>query len=106
MKWSNEQVRILRCSICGIDAHNMLQNLSNHFSAVTALLDDSELPVRVQGALALTEMVTVHESGTLMLHVHLLLSPDNRIVKKAVSPQVGKVIQSTWHKRYRRTYEY
>ncbi|TCD68344.1 hypothetical protein EIP91_010982 [Steccherinum ochraceum] len=59
LKWTNEQ------------------NLSNHFTAVTTLLDHPELPVRVQGALALTEMVTVHES-----------------VKSAVSPQVGKVIQT------------
>ena len=30
---------------------------------MTACLDDAELPVRVQAALALTEMVVVHDSG-------------------------------------------
>ncbi|KAI0786127.1 ARM repeat-containing protein [Abortiporus biennis] len=59
LKWSNEE------------------HLSAHFHAVAKLLDDAELPVRIQAALALTEMVTVHES-----------------VKAAVSPQVGKVIQT------------
>lgn len=37
--------------------------MNNHFRAVAACLDDPELPVRVQAALALTEMITSHESG-------------------------------------------
>ncbi|KAF9451856.1 ARM repeat-containing protein [Macrolepiota fuliginosa MF-IS2] len=52
------------------------EKLEVHFRAVAASLDDPELPVRVQAALALTEMILVHED-----------------VKTAVSPQVGKVIQ-------------
>ncbi|KAJ3574136.1 hypothetical protein NP233_g1960 [Leucocoprinus birnbaumii] len=50
--------------------------LEHHFKVVMRSLDDQELPVRVQAALALTEMILVHEE-----------------VKTAVSPQVGKVIQ-------------
>ncbi|PCH39811.1 ARM repeat-containing protein [Wolfiporia cocos MD-104 SS10] len=57
IKWSNDQV------------------LSQHFTAVAALIDDSELPVRIQACMALTEMVTVHDS-----------------VRATVAPQVGKVI--------------
>lgn len=41
----------------------MVQLLSQLFTAVAACLDDPELPVRIQAALALTEMVTVHDSG-------------------------------------------
>ncbi|KAJ7019445.1 armadillo-type protein [Mycena alexandri] len=52
------------------------EHLSANFRAVTAALDDQELPVRVQAALTLTEMVVLYDS-----------------VKTAVSPQVGKVIQ-------------
>ncbi|KAF9465308.1 armadillo-type protein [Collybia nuda] len=58
MTWSNEE------------------NLNVNFRAVAAALDDPEFPVRVQAALALTELVVMHDS-----------------VKTAVSPQVGKVIQ-------------
>ncbi|KAG2740911.1 hypothetical protein P692DRAFT_20880500 [Suillus brevipes Sb2] len=47
-----------------------------HSRAVALALDDHELPVRVQAALAITELVIVHDS-----------------VKDAVSPQVGKVVQ-------------
>ncbi|KAF8157919.1 armadillo-type protein [Crassisporium funariophilum] len=50
--------------------------LNNHFQAVARALDDPEFPVKVQAALALTEMVLAHES-----------------VRTAVAPQVGKVIQ-------------
>ena len=32
-------------------------------TAVAAALDDSELPVRVQAAIAITELVTSHASG-------------------------------------------
>ncbi|KAJ7704207.1 armadillo-type protein [Mycena metata] len=52
------------------------EHLSANFRAVTAALDDPELPVRVQAALTLTEMVVLYDS-----------------VKTAVSPQVGKVVQ-------------
>ena len=38
--------------------------MNAHFRAVAAVMDDPELPVRVQSALALTEMVTTHEQGT------------------------------------------
>ena len=42
-------------------------------------MQDPELPVRVQAALALTEMIAAHES-----------------IKTAVQPQVEKVIQGTY----------
>jgi hypothetical protein len=52
------------------------ENLNNHSRAVALALDDRELPVRVQAALAITELVVIHDS-----------------VRDAVSPQVGKVVQ-------------
>ncbi|KAG6898392.1 hypothetical protein C0992_004102 [Termitomyces sp. T32_za158] len=52
------------------------EHLNAKLRAVAAALDDPELPVRVNAALAITELVTVHES-----------------VRTAVGPQVGKVIQ-------------
>ncbi|KAF8887163.1 armadillo-type protein [Infundibulicybe gibba] len=55
------------------------ENLNVHFRAVAAALDDTECPVRVHAALALTELVVIHES-----------------VRTAVAPQVGKVIQGTF----------
>ncbi|KAH9949788.1 armadillo-type protein [Amylocystis lapponica] len=75
-------MRAIACEVLGSSEKTGLQwsneeNLRQHFTAVAACLDDPELPVRVQAALALTEMVTVHES-----------------VKVAVAPQVGKVIQT------------
>ncbi|PSR70855.1 hypothetical protein PHLCEN_2v13296 [Hermanssonia centrifuga] len=75
-------MRYIACEVLGTIEKSGLQwaneeNLRSHFTAVAACLDDPELPVRVQAALALTEMVTLHES-----------------VKDAVAPQVGKVIQS------------
>ncbi|KAH8109328.1 ARM repeat-containing protein [Phellopilus nigrolimitatus] len=51
-------------------------NLVTASRAVANALDDAELPVRVQAALSLTEMVTAHES-----------------VEAAVKPNVGKVVQ-------------
>lgn len=42
----------------------VFKNLEKHSHAVGAALDDAELPVRVQAALALTHMVVVYESGT------------------------------------------
>ncbi|KDR83035.1 hypothetical protein GALMADRAFT_238799 [Galerina marginata CBS 339.88] len=50
--------------------------LHKHFQAVFRALDDEAFPVKVQAALALTEMITAHET-----------------VRVAVAPQVGKVIQ-------------
>ncbi|KAH7924546.1 ARM repeat-containing protein [Leucogyrophana mollusca] len=52
------------------------ENLNSHSRAVAIVLDDPELPVRVQAALAVTEMVIAYDS-----------------VREAVAPQVGKVIQ-------------
>ena len=40
------------------------QNINELFRSVATATDDSELPVRIQAILALTEMVTAHESGT------------------------------------------
>jgi hypothetical protein len=37
--------------------------LNSYFRAVALALDDHELPVRVQAALAITEFVIVHDSG-------------------------------------------
>lgn len=73
-------------------------------------LDHPQLPVRVQAALALTEMILVHEEGTLLFSffsyalTHLYALPHTPLlipmpfnpthaVKTAVAPQVGKVIQ-------------
>ncbi|KJA23271.1 hypothetical protein HYPSUDRAFT_40079 [Hypholoma sublateritium FD-334 SS-4] len=58
LQWSSEEV------------------LSKHFQATFRALDDEAFPVKVQAALALTEMIIAHES-----------------VRTAVAPQVGKVIQ-------------
>ncbi|KAI0772164.1 ARM repeat-containing protein [Irpex lacteus] len=75
-------IRAIACEVIGTVEKSGLQwtneeNLRAAFTAVAACLDDAELPVRVQAALTLTEMVVVHES-----------------VKQAVAPQVGKVIQT------------
>jgi hypothetical protein len=48
--------------------------LNIHFRAVAAALDDPELPVRVQAALALTELVVLHEDGVLASANPLTLS--------------------------------
>ncbi|TFY82908.1 hypothetical protein EWM64_g1102 [Hericium alpestre] len=74
-------MRAVACEVLGTVERANIQwaspeHLNAHFVAVTAALDDPELPVRVQAALALTEMVGTHEA-----------------VKAAVAPQVGKVIQ-------------
>ncbi|KAG6854284.1 hypothetical protein C0991_008532 [Blastosporella zonata] len=58
MTWSNEE------------------HLSANFRAVAAALDHPEVPVKVNAALAITELIVTHES-----------------VRVAVGPQVGKVIQ-------------
>lgn len=46
-----------------IDHDFFLKNLSVNFRAVAAALDDPEFPVRVNAALALTELVLAHDSG-------------------------------------------
>ncbi|EGN93981.1 hypothetical protein SERLA73DRAFT_115471 [Serpula lacrymans var. lacrymans S7.3] len=74
-------LRAIACEVLGTVVKAGLlwsneENLNNHSRAVAMALDDPELPVRVQAALALTEMIVIHES-----------------VKEAVAPQVGKVIQ-------------
>ncbi|KAL1728536.1 armadillo-type protein [Schizophyllum commune] len=52
------------------------EHLGQHFHAILAALDDPELPVRVQAALGISELVQAHE-----------------IIRKEVAPQIGKVIQ-------------
>ncbi|KAJ6583909.1 armadillo-type protein [Mycena vulgaris] len=74
-------MRAIACEVVGTVTKEGLKwtseaNLSVHFRAVAAGLDDPEFPVRVQAALALTEMIILYDS-----------------VKTAVAPQVGKVIQ-------------
>ncbi|KAJ7133547.1 armadillo-type protein [Mycena epipterygia] len=74
-------MRAIACEVLGTVTKEGLkwssdEHLSVHFRAIAAALDDPEFPVRVQAALALTEMIILHDS-----------------VKTAVSPQVGKVIQ-------------
>ncbi|KAJ7490549.1 armadillo-type protein [Mycena latifolia] len=74
-------MRAIACEVVGTVTKEGLkwsseEHLNVHFRAVAAGLDDPEFPVRVQAALALTEMIILYDS-----------------VKTAVSPQVGKVIQ-------------
>ncbi|KAJ7643660.1 armadillo-type protein [Roridomyces roridus] len=74
-------MRAIACEVLGTFVKEGLkwssdEHLNVHFQAVAHALDDPEFPVRVQGALALTEMIILYDS-----------------VKTAVSPQVGKVIQ-------------
>ncbi|KAF9493565.1 ARM repeat-containing protein [Pleurotus eryngii] len=74
-------LRAIACEIIGTLTKSGLEwsndaNLDVHFRAVANALDDAEFPVRVQAALALTQLVVAHES-----------------VRTAVAPQVGKVIQ-------------
>ncbi|KAJ7075775.1 armadillo-type protein [Mycena belliarum] len=78
---SEGYMRAIACEVVGTVTKEGLkwsseEHLNVHFRAVAAGLDDPEFPVRVQAALALTEMIILHDS-----------------VKTAVSPQVGKVIQ-------------
>lgn len=61
-QWKNENVGRRPPSIIPL-LTGCIQALRSHFTALVACLDDAELPVRVQAALALTEMVTQHESG-------------------------------------------
>ncbi|KAI6044921.1 armadillo-type protein [Pisolithus marmoratus] len=74
-------LRSTACDILGTVVKNGMQwanneNLESHSRAVAIALDDPELPVRVQAALALTKMAEVYDS-----------------VRDAIAPQVGKVIQ-------------
>ncbi|KAG5643336.1 hypothetical protein DXG03_001055 [Asterophora parasitica] len=74
-------LRAIACEVIGTVTKAGLvwsneENLNVNFRAIATALDDSEFPVRVNAALALTELVVAHES-----------------VKVAVGPQVGKVIQ-------------
>ncbi|CAK5283934.1 unnamed protein product [Mycena citricolor] len=74
-------MRAIACEVTGTFVKEGLkwtsdENLNVQSRAVAAALDDVELPVRVQGALALTEMIVLYES-----------------VRTAVAPQVGKVVQ-------------
>ncbi|KAF7314790.1 Importin N-terminal domain-containing protein [Mycena kentingensis (nom. inval.)] len=74
-------LRAIACEVVGTVTKEGLtwsseENLSNNFRAVAAGLDDLEFVVRVNAALALTELIIVHDQ-----------------VKKAVGPQVGKVVQ-------------
>jgi alpha-D-ribose 1-methylphosphonate 5-triphosphate synthase subunit PhnH len=43
------------------------ENLNSHSRAMALALDDHELPVHVQAALAITKLVIVYDSGTLSL---------------------------------------
>ncbi|KAG1819416.1 armadillo-type protein [Suillus variegatus] len=74
-------LRSVACEVLGVVTKAGIawateENLNNHSRAVALALDDQELPVRVQAALAITELVVIHDS-----------------VRDAVSPQVGKVVQ-------------
>ncbi|KAJ7024481.1 armadillo-type protein [Mycena alexandri] len=71
-------MRAIACEVLGTMTKEGVKWTSDErqFRAVTAALDDQELPVRMQVALTLTEMVVLYDS-----------------IKTAVSPQVGKVIQ-------------
>ncbi|KAF8651929.1 hypothetical protein AX16_004573 [Volvariella volvacea WC 439] len=74
-------LRAISLEVVGTMIKNGLQfstdeNLNFHYRAIMSSFDDPQLPVKVQAALALTELVLSSEQ-----------------VKAAVGPQVGKVIQ-------------
>ncbi|THH18363.1 hypothetical protein EW146_g2600 [Bondarzewia mesenterica] len=80
-EFSSEEgyLRAIACEVLGTVERaditwNNEENMNAHFRAVAAALDDPQLPVRVQAALALTEMVSAHEP-----------------VRAVVAPQVGKL---------------
>ncbi|KAG6919218.1 hypothetical protein DXG01_008013 [Tephrocybe rancida] len=78
---SEPYLRAIACEVVGtVTKAGMIwsseENLNANFRAIAKALDDPELPVRVNAALAITELVLAHES-----------------VRVAVGPQVGKVIQ-------------
>jgi len=65
IRWTSEEVTSITTPYLIFVALTPLfdQNVSQHFAAIATAMDDPELPVRVQAVLALTEMVTVHDSG-------------------------------------------
>lgn len=74
-------LRAVACEVVGTIVKAGLQwssqdNLHAQFHSVVNAIDDPELPVKIHAALALTEMMLVHES-----------------VKEALTPMVGKIIQ-------------
>jgi hypothetical protein len=75
-------LRSVACEVFGVVTkasitRNTEENLNNHSCAVTLALDITN-SVRVQAALAITELFVLHDS-----------------VRDAVSPQVGKVVQDS-----------
>jgi hypothetical protein len=75
-------LRSVACEVLGVATKAGItwtteENLNDHSRTVALALDDRELAVRLQAALAITELVVVHDS-----------------VRDAVSPQVGKVVQA------------
>jgi importin-7 len=62
VKWTDDQV--CRTTRHGELSANPLQNLRHHFTAVAAAMSDEELPVKVHSILALTQMITAHESSS------------------------------------------
>ncbi|KAG6856226.1 hypothetical protein H0H87_006320 [Tephrocybe sp. NHM501043] len=61
-------LRAIACEVVGTVTKSGVawsneENLNANFRAVAAALDDPELPVRVNAALAITELVVAHESG-------------------------------------------
>ncbi|KIJ64587.1 hypothetical protein HYDPIDRAFT_154272 [Hydnomerulius pinastri MD-312] len=78
---SEPYMRAIACEVLGTMVKSHLEwtsaeNLEKHSRAIAVALDDPELPVRVQAAMALTKMAVTYDS-----------------VREAVAPQVGKVIQ-------------
>ncbi|KAF8840780.1 ARM repeat-containing protein [Paxillus ammoniavirescens] len=78
---SEPYIRSIACDVLGtVVKHHLVwsnpENLRMHSNAVANALDDPELPVRVQAALALTHMVVAYES-----------------VRTVVAPRVGEVIR-------------
>ncbi|KAK7462279.1 Nonsense-mediated mRNA decay protein 5 [Stygiomarasmius scandens] len=74
-------MKAIACEVIGTVTKSGLEwkneeNLNKTFHAVARLLDDPEFPVKVQAALALTELILAHEN-----------------VRSQVAPQVGKVVQ-------------
>ncbi|KIY51516.1 ARM repeat-containing protein [Fistulina hepatica ATCC 64428] len=74
-------LRAVSCEILGVLAKSGLQwaneeNLNSHFHGMAPLLNDREVPVRVQACLTLSELVQAYSS-----------------VRTQVAPQIGKVIQ-------------
>ena len=70
------------------------KNLAAVYASVLRAMQDPEIPVKVQAALALRELITSHESGTsassLFAGIGLL---NCYLVKVVVGSQIEKVIQ-------------